>query len=214
MSSTAWTDCLPSASTHKQYERGQIKQLGGLPPIRMVPEPRDAEGEEKATLTIKVGNGKATYEKFAGGNCEDAVRHIMKFWQVEKKLGHRDTIASAKSLLKDDQEKLADDDVAIACAAKIADGSKPLVDGESQPTVLTTPQRKAIDDSIKNYKDLGKTTLAELWQLWEDFLTEPLTATWLSIVEHETEGDIYVDKRGNHETGPRGRSFNSFYACL
>ena len=70
-------------------KRGSVANLGGIPPIRLIPVCENTEDAslEKATVTIKfTDKAKYTYIKFTGGSPEQAVHHVKLFYSIASKM--------------------------------------------------------------------------------------------------------------------------------
>ena len=90
-----WTRKLPTNAKTERYKQGRnIAGLGGPPCVQFVPYLKYPSAKRQ-TFQMKVGGGKANYTKFDGSTCEDALRHILKYCQLLKKLCHRKTFEKA-----------------------------------------------------------------------------------------------------------------------
>ena len=88
MSAIDWSLKLPANAKAENYEKGQVEQLGGPPPVRFVPELEKRDAKRGVVFQLKLGSGKSEHSKFESGMCEDALLHILKFRQVSNKLAH------------------------------------------------------------------------------------------------------------------------------
>ena len=105
--SSPWTTHIPAACKVQWLEQGSVDQMGGPPPIRIIPV-QTSKSKAKSSVSIKITNGvKQEITKFAGGSCEEALRHVQLFFNLEKKLQYRLKIAKAKKVKKDQEEAQA-----------------------------------------------------------------------------------------------------------
>ena len=79
MSAIDWSSKLPADARAEHYEKGNVEQLGGPPPVRFVPELEKRSATRTATFQLKLGTGKSEHSKFESGMCKDALLHIIKF---------------------------------------------------------------------------------------------------------------------------------------
>ena len=76
----AWASTFPQGLKYGDAEQGAVNKLGGIPPIRSVPQVHKADSTSKATVTIKLTDkAKDTYVKFTDGTPEAAVCHVKLF---------------------------------------------------------------------------------------------------------------------------------------
>ena len=81
--SAPWTSHIPASCELGWLERGSIDQLGGMPPVRIVPV--QTKKGTQSTVSLKITGGvKMEITKFSGGSCEEALRHVQLFWSLEK----------------------------------------------------------------------------------------------------------------------------------
>ena len=119
-----WARALPADAKTADYERGNIAALGGLPCIRFVPDLEKDAVKKPQTFQLRIGGGKANYTKFAGGTCEDAVLHILRFRQITSKLNrHKDLKKYRKEQQKAEQELEAGISAPAVAAATNAGGN-------------------------------------------------------------------------------------------
>ena len=87
--SGVWASTWPSGIKRSDGERGNVSQLGGEPPCRLVKDVREEEHEEKSTKTVSIklsDSSKDTYPKFTGGSPEEAFQHIQLFYDLCEKM--------------------------------------------------------------------------------------------------------------------------------
>ena len=88
MSVIDWSKKLPPDAKAEYYEKGQVEQLGGPPPVRFVPKLAYRNAKRATTYQLNLGAGKAKHTKFNGKMCKDTLLRILKFRKVSKKLLH------------------------------------------------------------------------------------------------------------------------------
>ena len=95
---TTWRVVLPAGLDNKNFERGEVVKLGGEPPIRFVPSEAKKESQAPlSTFTQKVSDdAKESFARFQDGTLEDAIKHIIQFNALSKKLGYQTKAKIAK----------------------------------------------------------------------------------------------------------------------
>ena len=95
---TTWRVVLPAGLDNKNFERGEVVKLGGDPPIRFVPTEATKESTAPlSTFTQKVSDdAKETFARFHDGTLEDAIKHIIQFNALSKKLGYQTKAKDSK----------------------------------------------------------------------------------------------------------------------
>ena len=227
MSAIDWSSKLPADAKAENYEKGNVEQLGGPPPVRFVPELEKRSATRTATFQLKLGTGKSEHSKFESGMCEDALLHIIKFKQLSKKLAHAAKFTAARAKQRAADERLAKSDLAhiaddrknverrAAAAANPEDAAGGLSDDVSVSSgKMSDEARDKVIEEIRLEKLAAFEACEGMWQLWEDLLGEVLVANWLEIVEKVTLSEHYIDSSGKRKLGPRGRTFAAFDACL
>mmetsp|Transcript_4061 Transcript_4061/g.9136 ORF Transcript_4061/g.9136 Transcript_4061/m.9136 type:complete len:102 (-) Transcript_4061:1422-1727(-) len=79
---------IPENIKLQDYEHPKIQKLRGDPPIRIVPKflKKDNANSEFHVVVIKTRKDKDLYPKFTGDTDKDAIRHLLLYWSLVKKL--------------------------------------------------------------------------------------------------------------------------------
>ena len=192
--SNGWISKIPSSLSAKDCERGNVVALGGEPPIRIVP----AFSDEKAESTVKpetciiklVGDTKDTYQKYDGGEPEEALIHVRLYTEVLDRKGCKSHWATAKLQIQSLQ------------AEKAA-----LIDPDD-------PQHDVLNTSIAEARKAKKDAMAEAWQLFERLLNTRLVAPWQQIARKAQTQNPYIDGNGKKVVGTRGKSWMALTAAI
>ncbi len=112
--SAPWTNHTPAACEVQWLEQGSVDQMGGPPLIRSIPV-QTSKSKIKSTVSLKItGCVKQKITKFDGGLCEEALRHVQLFWNIEEKFQYHAKIAKIKQVKKAQEEAqglIRDDDL-------------------------------------------------------------------------------------------------------
>ncbi len=162
--SAPWTAHIPASCDVGWLERGSIDQLGGMPPVRVVPV--QTKKTTKSIVSLKVAGGvKMEVTKFSGGSSEEALRHVQLFWSLEAKFQYRQKLVNARQTKKAQEE------------------ARDLIrDDDSH----ASQSREEYDQRIGECKETIKGYRADLWGLFEQLLDAPLLPNWKEIVKHKT----------------------------
>lgn len=196
--------------THAKCERGQVDQLGGPPPLRLLPE-SVAERDDYKTVKKEINGSKVTIPLFDGkdANCEMAIKHIQTFENLAEQLGYKREAASARELKKAAEDLIAKYNDPADPADGTVDDDREI---EGQEVTKTKLEWAQLD--LKAMDELAKLYVKSYWQLWEDLLDPSLLSKWRTIVKLECETKGYVTKGGKKKNGKRGtKTFLAHWHC-
>jgi hypothetical protein len=192
---------LPAGLKNHQCERFDPLHVGGLLPVRFVPNSHTAkvEGEEKEK------------EHMIKSTILDS---IQKYYPIFKEGDTKDVV----NLIQCHESIISDKKLRTCfnvCASLITDKKKSL-------KKLQAKARKRSDDlteiaahktAIKEYQTQASSVQEEAFNNFEKLLNQTVVPLWRNIVTEQYDTDGYVDFDGHKKTGKLGRVFGSLQAC-
>ena len=179
--------------THKQCERYDPAKLGGLPPLRFVPDkPDESEGKKENTVTIKMDDHvQKIFCQFKSGNAER---------MIEVTRAHKSILSDRKLEERYNAAILLRDAAVNELAISLGDAA----------------EKKIIQTRITKHEKTIRTNSPQVaLDLFEKLLDTSNVSQWQSIVTNQCETIDYIALDGVRNTSgvARGRVFTSLEAC-
>ena len=187
---------LPDGLRHKDCERFDPAKLGGMPPMRFVPDPPSSqeEGEVKGErIKIAVNDSVSKYfTEFVTGNAESIAQLISD---------HENIVADLKLEEKYNEFK------------KLKQAKEALLGDTDRMKKKTDEEKEELRDSVKELEASMVQTRQEAYDYFEKLIHPSLRQNWHKIVEEQCDSAEFVNLNGVKKTTKRGRTFAALPAC-